>query len=309
MSKKFDLESYKKTIKVAEVALKKDKFIVVDECLQEVIGMPGFPLGHITQVFGKSDTGKTSLMFHAIAQAQKQKILPIVLVTEGKIDWDRAKTMGVNTEEAIIVDNLEYIEDVFKFMDERISDMNNGDLPVDVMFFWDSIGNTLSQKEVSVDKNGYVVREKGMMVAAKALTENMRTFTHKINNTRKISYPNTAGAFFINSGYNKPPTFPGGMTSFVPYGGEKIWYGSSLVLKTSKKSKLSAKKEGKNLVFGMVSKISVEKDHINQTAMSGEFVITADAFIPNEAGAIKDYKDSHKDAWGEIELTEEANES
>ena len=82
VKKGFDLDSYKKTVEVNNVEKKPEKFIVLDECLQSVIGIPGVPLGHITQVYGKSDTGKTSLLFHTAAQAQKQGVLPVFLMTE-----------------------------------------------------------------------------------------------------------------------------------------------------------------------------------------------------------------------------------
>jgi len=36
--------------------------------------------------------------------------------------------------------------------------------------------------------------------------------------------------------------------------------------------------------------------------MAGEFVITSDAFLPNEPSAIKEYKDTHRDMWGEAQV-------
>src|SRR5690606_33604376 len=100
--KKFDLNKYKESIKTADTPLKKDKYVILNEALQSVLGLPGIPLGHTTQVYGPSDSGKTSLAFHAAAQAQAQGILPIWIVTEAKVSWDRAKLMGVDPENCII---------------------------------------------------------------------------------------------------------------------------------------------------------------------------------------------------------------
>lgn len=300
MSKKFDLEAYKKQIEVADTPLKKDKYIVLDDCMHSVLGMPGIPLGHITQVYGLSDTGKTSLMFHTAAQAQAQGVLPVMIVTEGKVDWDRAAKMGFDKDSAIVEQNLEYLEDVFKFVDRINADVSMGELPKDVMIFWDSVGNTLSQDEVQINKDGTTERKSTMMKAAKVITDGMRTLSKRINNSRKISYPNYVGIFIINQAYTEPPKFPGAMAATVPYGGKAIWYRSSLVLKTSKGKKLTAIKDGKRIGFGITSKISVDKNHLTDTAHSGEFVITADAIIPNEPTAIKDYKENHKEGWGEI---------
>jgi len=309
MVKKFNLQSYKDSIGVDEVPLKKSKYVVLDECLQSVLGQPGFELGHITQIYGKSDTGKTSLLFHAAAKAQQQGILPILIITEGKVDWDRAASMGFNKDNAIVHSGLEYMEDVFEFMEARIQDMHSGVLPENIMFFWDSIGNTISRQEVKEDpKTGKLTRAKTMMVASKVLSANLRIFSKKINDTRKEPCPKQVGAVFINSGYNKPPTFPGGMTSFVPYGGEKPYYVCTLIIKTARTKKLEAIKEGRKLKFGIVSKITTEKNHSGAVSMAGEFVITADEIIPNDATAIKHYKDTHKDSWGDIEIGEQ-NES
>lgn len=304
-SKQFDLDAYKKSIKVADTVLKKDSFVVLDECLQAVIGMPGIPLGHITQVFGKSDSGKTSLMFHAAAQAQKQGVLPVMVITEGKVDWDRAKEMGFDKNSAIVEENLEYLEDVFKFIDKILADVEMGELPKDTLILWDSVGNTLSKDEVIVNKDGTTEKKATMMKAAKVITENLRVLSHKVSNTRKISYPKSVGVMIINQAYTRPPTFIGGKPALVPYGGDAIWFRSSLVLKTARTKKLTASIDKSKIGFGIISKITVDKNHVTNLAHSGEFIITSDAVIPNEAKALKEYKDSHKEVWGNAEIVDE----
>lgn len=303
MSKKFDLDAYKKSIKVADTPLKKDTFVTLEECVQAVIGMPGIPIGHITQAYGKSDTGKTSLAFHTAARAQQEGILPVVIVTEGKVDWGRAKQMGFDRDGFCIVEeNLEYLEDVFQFMDRILADVEMGKLPQDTLIIWDSVGNTLSRDEVTVNKDGTTTKEATMMKAAKVITENMRILSHKVNNTRKVSYPRSVGVLIVNQAYMKPATFKGGQPVLTPYGGDAIWFRSSLVLKFSKIGKLTATVDKKKLGFGIESKITVDKNHVTPICNSGDFVITADAIIPNEKGAIEDYKETHKEQWGGAEI-------
>src|SRR5690606_27288593 len=132
---------------------KKDKYVELNEALQAVLGLPGFPLGHTTQVFGPSDSGKTSLAFHAAAQAQKQGVLPVFIITEGKVSLDRAKSMGVDVNNIIIV-YADFVEDIFKHMDKFLADQSKGDLPVDILFLVDSIGNTVSTESVTFNKDG-----------------------------------------------------------------------------------------------------------------------------------------------------------
>lgn len=303
---KFDLDAYKKKIKVADTPLKKDKFVELDPCMHEILGMPGLPLGHITEIYGKSDTGKTSIMFHAAAQAQAQGILPIMIITEGKVSWDRAAAMGFDSEGFCIVrEDLQYLEEVYQFMGKVCADVGSGELPHDVMIFWDSLGNTLSQKEVEVQKDGSIERKSTMMIAGKTNSEGLRVLSTQVNNTRKVSYPKTVGITIINTCYTKPPAFPGGMSSEVPYGGEAAWYKASLILKTKRRKKLTATKNGVAMGFGIVSSISVEKNHITNTSHSGEYVITGNAIIPNEKASIDAYKEENKDSWGSLEIVDE----
>jgi RecA/RadA recombinase len=304
MSKKFDLVKYKASLKLNETQLKPEKFVELDPCLQVVLGMPGLPLGHINQIYGKSDTGKTSLLFHAAAKCLEQDILPVLLITEGKIDWGRAAQMGVDRERCIVVDSAEtggqlFLEDVYKYIDQFTSDVIMGNLPQDVMIFWDSVGNTLSKDEVEVKKDGTFEIKATMMKAAKINSNYLRSVSAKVNSTRQISSKYYVGLTLINTCYTKPPVPPATISSEVPYGGDQIWFKSTLVIRTKRRKKLDAIKQGAKLGFGVVSAITVEKNHLTNTSHSGEFVITADAIIPNEKGAIDDYKESHRDSWGE----------
>lgn len=295
--KKFDLQAYKESVKVADTPLKKDEYVALNEAFQEVIGLPGIPLGHITQIFGPSDSGKTTLAFKAAACAQAQDILPIFIITETKVSWERARAMGLDTENIISV-HAEYLEDLFKHIDKFLADQASGKLPLDIMIFVDSVGNSISSESVTINADGTSTTGKAMMKASRVIRERMRVLSHKINNTRKISSPKSAGLVFINHSYKKPPEFPGGPTTDVPYGGDGIFYSSSLVLKTRKGRKHEATKNGKKVKFGVNSKISVEKNHLVDVTNSGEFVIVADDIIPNEKGAITEYKEAHKEQWG-----------
>lgn len=305
MSKKFDIAAYRKKLQVSETPMKKEKFVGLDPCMHEILGMPGLPLGHISMIFGPSDTGKTSLLFHAAAQAQSQGIMPVLIITEGKVDWNRAEAMGFDGENAIVEENLEYLEDVFAFIDKITADVSMGELPQDVMIFWDSVGNTLSKDEVNIKKDGTVEHKATMMKAAKVISQHLRSLSGKINNTRKQAYPNFVGLTLINTCYTKPPAFPGGMSTQVPYGGDQIWFKSSLILKTKRRKKLTAVKDGVKMGFGIVSSISVEKNHLTNTSHSGEYVITGNAIIPNEKSSIDAYKDEHKEQWGSLEIMDD----
>lgn len=307
MSKKFNLEEYKKTIKSSDTPLKPDAFVEVNDALKSVMGLPGFPLGHVTQVFGLSDSGKTSLAFHAAAEAQKQGILPVFIITEGKVSWERAKRMGFDQNNAVI-EYVDYLEDIFRKADRIVADVKMGRLPYNVMIFVDSIGNTVSTESVKESKDGTTELGGAMMKAAKVIREQMRVLSHRINDTRKISSPYSVGLVFINHAYRQPPAFPGAPTGLVPYGGDGIWLASSLVLRTKKGKKITTTKNGQKLSFGLISTISVDKNHLSDISNAGEFVIVPDALLPNEPDAIDAYKEANRDKWGDLSIEDEESD-
>jgi RecA/RadA recombinase len=296
MSKKFDLQAFKASIRASDVPYKKDEYIGWGEALQEVSGLPGLPMGHVVQVYGPSNGGKSSLGFHLAAKAQSQGILPVFIITEGKMSIERAASMGVNIEEAIIVHST-YIEDVFEQLYKFLSHQAKGDIPKDILFIVDSIGNTISRDSVKVSKEGNTEVGGAMMKVSRVLRENMRVVSHSINDTRKVNSPHFASLMVINHSYKQPPQFPGGPTLDVPYGGDGVFYSSSLVIKVRKTKFLKAVKDGRDVSFGISTKLAVEKNHINGVSNEGPFLITPDSIIPDEPTALKNYKDEHKDSW------------
>jgi recombination protein RecA len=307
MSKKFNLQTFKESIKATELPYKPDSFIDWGSALSAISGLPGFPMGHVMQCYGPSNGGKSSLGFHLAAKAQKQGVLPIFIITEGKMSTDRATAMGVNLDEAIIV-HATYIEEVFEQVHKFLTFQNKGELPKDLFFIVDSIGNTISRDSVKTGKDGTTEVGGAMMKVSRVIREQMRVVSHKINDTRRVNSPKFAGLFFINHSYKQPPQFPGGPTLDVPYGGDGIYYSSSLVIKVKKTKQIKAAKAGIDYSFGISAKLSVEKNHITGVSNTGEFVIVPDAIIPNEPGAIKDYKELKKDTWGQADIMGEDGE-
>ncbi|NJO65309.1 MAG: hypothetical protein HC836_46605 [Richelia sp. RM2_1_2] len=301
MSKKFDLNEYKKSIQSADTPLKPDLFITLNDALQAVLGLPGLPLGHINMIFGLSDSGKTSLVLHSVAQAQKMGILPVLILTEGKFSPERAQLMGVDPDNCII-EYVQYLEDIFVKIDRITSDVTMGVLPKNVMIFVDSIGNTVSIDSVTENKDGTTETGGAMMKAAKVLREKLRVFSHKINNTRKISSPYFVGLTFVNHAYTQPPKFPGAPSSIVPYGGDAIWYASSLVIRTKKGKTLKATVSGQEKGFGIISKLTVDKNHISNVTNTGEFIVVADTIIAHDDKVLKEYKEKNKENGSTLKL-------
>lgn len=290
----------------------KDYNFLTIESIEEWKGEVGDP--HIpednTYVVNNLISHNTSLLFHIAAQAQLQNIMPVLIVTEGKVDWSRAEAMGFDKSQAIVVENLKYLEEIFDFMDNKIiNNVMNGSLDSDVIILWDSMGNTMSEKSFELDKKTGERKVKNTHMQTAAIkSERLSILMDRVNETRKITYPNTVGAFIINSVYKGTAAYPGSPIPDIIKGGEKVRYTASLIIKTKCIKKLEAVKAGAKLKFGMVSRLSVIKNHINGQEFSGEFIVTADKFLPNDAKELKKYKEEHSDKWGSAELYEAEDE-
>src|SRR5689334_4136891 len=92
---KFSLKNFKeKKLLNGDVKFKEQKWIAFSQALQDALGIPGIPMGHISIARGRSNTGKTTALIEATVSAQKAGILPVIIITEMKHDWNHWKKMG-----------------------------------------------------------------------------------------------------------------------------------------------------------------------------------------------------------------------
>lgn len=69
-------------------------WILMPDAFREATRLPGFPIGFISSILGHSNTSKSTLINHAIAQAQRQGIIPVIIDTENAFDFSYAISMG-----------------------------------------------------------------------------------------------------------------------------------------------------------------------------------------------------------------------
>ena len=297
------LDDFRSSLELTELEEKKPKYVVLGEGIQAALGLPGFPLGDITQIYGDSDTGKSSLMLEAAAKCQEQGIVPVLIIVEKKFREDRAIAMGVDPKNAIINLTCNSVEDVFEFADKITASVAKGKLKHDVMIFVDSLGNINSREARIENKDGTTEIKNIHQKNAKVITEHLMVLSDKINDTRFVTSNHYIGLVILNQMYEAPSRT--GIPNHKPRGGKKLKYVASLQIKTSKAKELYATVEGNKKTFGIVTKLKVEKNHINSIKNTGEFVITADKIFPNHKGAIDAYKKENRDKWGSAEIVED----
>ena len=96
---KFDLNKFKSSKGLDKnVKFKEQQWIPLSPAFQEITGVPGIPMGHISLLRGHSDTGKTTALLEAAVSAQKIGILPVFIITEMKWNWEHAAQMGLEVK-------------------------------------------------------------------------------------------------------------------------------------------------------------------------------------------------------------------
>jgi RecA/RadA recombinase len=311
-NKEFNLENYSDTEVKEDVVYKPDVDIVLQKEISDAIGMPGIRMGTVSAMYGLSNSGKTTLLIHMAAQAQKQNVVPILIITENKMDWNRAEKMGFDTSKSkcIIREDFEYLEDVYDYISQKIEDVKTGRLPKDVLILWDSVASTPSRESVEIDKTGSIKKKYGPQKSASVIGYYNPIIMKRVTSTRREDSKGLVGVVMLTQAYVKPAEFAGGIATIVPNGGEKIWFPLSLCLEIKEGMPLQATHNGRKITFGSVCKIKVAKNHLTSTSTNGEFVITADAIIANDPNTIAAYKKRAKDNWGEsdVEIGEELYE-
>ena len=85
-------------IQGASNADKPIEWLIMPKAYQDALKLPGVPQGYVTTVCGHSNTGKSTLVNHAIVAAQRQGLIPVIYDTENNFDFNYAMDMGLEAE-------------------------------------------------------------------------------------------------------------------------------------------------------------------------------------------------------------------
>ena len=84
--------------------------------LDVALGVGGVPRGRIIEIFGPEASGKTTLVYHIIAEAQARGGVCAFVDTEHALDPQYARRIGVNTEE-LLISQPDYGEQALEIVD------------------------------------------------------------------------------------------------------------------------------------------------------------------------------------------------
>ena len=84
--------------------------------LDIALGVGGVPRGRIIEIFGPESSGKTTLVYHIVAEAQARGGVCAFVDTEHAIDPTYARRIGVNTDE-LLISQPDYGEQALEIVD------------------------------------------------------------------------------------------------------------------------------------------------------------------------------------------------
>ena len=91
-------------MRMGDEAIDKDIEVIPSGSLSidAALGIGGFPMGRVVEVYGPESSGKTTLTIHAIAECQKKGGIAAFIDAEHAFDRFYAEALGVDTENLLI---------------------------------------------------------------------------------------------------------------------------------------------------------------------------------------------------------------
>ena len=166
--------------------------------LDLALGIGGVPRGRVTEIFGAESTGKTTLAYHIMAEAQKSGGTAAYIDAEHALDPEFARTCGVDTD-SLLVSQPDYAEQALEICEYLV---RSGAVAVVVI---DSVAALVPKTELDGEMG-----DQHVGLQARIMSQGLRKLT------AAISRHDTA-VIFINQLREKvgvlwgnPETTPGG---------------------------------------------------------------------------------------------------
>lgn len=212
----------------------------------------GLALGRTTEIFGYESSGKSTLVYSAIANCQEMGGVVILLDSEVTFPKDYAASLGVNPDNIMMLNTDTYLEQVFELI-VKVSTVVRSKIGEDrpIMFVWDTLAATPSKMEMEAMSKGEEFTRGVNPFRAQTIKAGMRVVTAEIAES-------AVSLVIVNHVYDSMgPSFTGPQTT-TP-GGRGVKFHATQRLHVKKAASL--KDSDKNPIGHIVS-VKIEKNKI-----------------------------------------------
>ena len=203
-------------------------------------------------------------------------------------NYDHAQGKRVSTKRTVPV-----IEDVAMCVKEYLDKQDSGELPVPLLFVWDSVGSIPSFASLMSSRSN-------SMWDAKALQESFNILlNNRIPCSKKISSPYTNTFVAVNKIWLDSMSAPMAAPSVQLKGGNALLYASRLTILLGGQikaatQKLTATSKGEKYTYGLKTKIKVVKNQLDSPynlTYEGTFCCVPDGMVSEIK--LDEYKKEH----------------
>ncbi len=242
-----------KTFGPGQELLQVKSWITLKPFFKEGTGGEGFPCGHVTQIIGKPDSGKTTLMMEGMVSCQKKGGQVFLLDSEHKFSMSRLKLMGGKPEEILVIqtNTLEEAWDGFEKILQEATTLREEGFTGPLMLGWDSVAASVPESILTSESGDHHVA-----VEAKMNNKNIRRLRQLIEKTE-------LACVFINHYYMTQPKSKYEQPELIIKGGEEMGFLSTLILRTKQGAKIMRTVLGQEQQIGRVTKFFVHKGHFH----------------------------------------------
>lgn len=242
----------------------------------------GIPLGRLTEIYGLTGSGKSSLAVHLSKITTQLGIITVWIDIEGTADNSRMEQLGVDVTKLFAIQSGEgrlkktvelSVEQVGKELEYWIDTFNDKIPGVPIVFIWDSLGATRTADEIETGLD-----HKRMGTKATATQKVINAVTPRLNDTNTGLIVINQARDDLNAGMYGDP--------IKSTGGRAFEHSASLRIKVAKGVEKDLKQTdpltGKPTYKGHVMRIETKKSKLSRPGQKAEADLLSDYTVGSE---------------------------